>query len=262
MQTALEYLFGEVGARIATVLMLVVGGVLVTGASISSIFRGFGRGVRGVVLGGRGVAETVIRSRDQRRREKTAGDLETRAAVTDVMSDYPDEDRFEPTVAMSGEDYAAEADHAGSEAEGQATTDFGEVAPGDEDPSGLAGREAEGAPVDGEAPPGDADHDLVPAAEDGAGEAADGGAGTAPALTPQGNKRGVTESEQISYRPPPAKALEKGRSDRAPTRATTTRWGASWSKPWAISGSRRRSSASSAALTCPATSCGSRRGPR
>src|SRR5262245_47225783 len=43
IETGLEYLVGEVGARIATVLMLVVGGVLVSGASISSIFGALGR---------------------------------------------------------------------------------------------------------------------------------------------------------------------------------------------------------------------------
>ena len=47
------YLFGEVGARIFTVLMLVVGGVLVTGTSISAVFRGLGRALRRVFLGGR-----------------------------------------------------------------------------------------------------------------------------------------------------------------------------------------------------------------
>src|SRR5215218_5933407 len=36
IETGLEYLFGTVGARIATVLILAAGGVLVTGASISS----------------------------------------------------------------------------------------------------------------------------------------------------------------------------------------------------------------------------------
>ena len=34
------------------------------------------------------------------------------------------------------------------------------------------------------------------------------------ALTPQGNKRGVTISEGIDYRPPPAKALERGKGDK------------------------------------------------
>ena len=36
------------------------------------------------------------------------------------------------------------------------------------------------------------------------------------ALTPQGNKRGVTTSEQIDYRPPPARVLEKGKGDTGP----------------------------------------------
>ena len=35
-------------------------------------------------------------------------------------------------------------------------------------------------------------------------------------LTPMGNKRGVTTSEEIDYRPPPAKALERGKGDKGP----------------------------------------------
>src|SRR4051794_17201444 len=105
VETGLEYLFGTVGARIATVLVVVVGGVLVTGASISSIVRGAGRALRRVLLGGRGVAETAILHREQRRQEKTMSDLETRAGATDVMSAYPDEDAHEPTVALSGMGY-------------------------------------------------------------------------------------------------------------------------------------------------------------
>src|SRR6478609_1247797 len=54
VETGLEYLFGDVGARIATVLTLLVGGLLVTGTSVSSIFRGIGRGARHVFLGSRG----------------------------------------------------------------------------------------------------------------------------------------------------------------------------------------------------------------
>ena len=100
IETGLDYLFGTVGARIATVLILVIGGVLVTGTSISSIFRGAGRGLRRVFLGGRGVAETAILHREDRRQEKTMSDFETRAGATDVMSTYPDEDEFEPTVAL------------------------------------------------------------------------------------------------------------------------------------------------------------------
>src|ERR1700710_2732673 len=53
VETGLVYLFGTVGARICTVLMLVVGGLLVTGTSISTLFRGIGRGTRRVFLGSR-----------------------------------------------------------------------------------------------------------------------------------------------------------------------------------------------------------------
>src|SRR5690606_36639823 len=36
------------------------------------------------------------------------------------------------------------------------------------------------------------------------------------ALTPMGSKRGVTTSEEIDYRPPPANVLERGKGDRGP----------------------------------------------
>jgi S-DNA-T family DNA segregation ATPase FtsK/SpoIIIE len=185
VETGLEYLFGEVGARIATVLILVVGGVLVTGASISSIFRGLGAGLRRVFLGGRGVAETAILSREERRREKNASEFETRAGPTDVMSSYPDEDEFEPTVALAEDEGFDPCDDqggavgAGEEVAGQEDEGF----QGDRAAAGGGGREAEEPRVD---------------------------------VTPQGNPRGVTTSEEIDYRPPPPDALEKGRADRGP----------------------------------------------
>src|SRR3954453_23403853 len=104
IETGLEYLFGTVGARIATVLILVVGGVLVTGTSISSIFRVAGPGLLRLFPGGGGVAETAILHREQRRQEKTMSDFETRAGATDVMSTYPDEEEFDPTVALVDQD--------------------------------------------------------------------------------------------------------------------------------------------------------------
>ncbi len=164
-ETALTYLVGDVGARIFTVLILVTGVVLVTGASIGTILRGLGRGIRGLFLGGRGVAETVVRTREGHGHGDA--ELETQAGPTDVMSAYPDEEDFEPTVAIgSFDDDVAEAE-AGSEP----VADPEEAAPTTE----------------------------------------------TPALTPQGNKRGVTTSEEIDYRPPPANALEKGRAaDKGP----------------------------------------------
>jgi S-DNA-T family DNA segregation ATPase FtsK/SpoIIIE len=90
------------------------------------------------------------------------------------MSAYPDEDDVEPTVAL-----VEEPDEAVEE---PATQDFD---------AELAAIEAE---EDAAAPEVDPVEQI--------------------ALTPQGNKRGVTTSEEIDYRPPPAKALEKGRADK------------------------------------------------
>ena len=169
VETALTYLFGNVGARIATVLMLVVGGLLVTGTSISTLFRGLGRGLRRVFLGSRGVAQTAIQSRRDRQEEKTYA-FETEAGATDVMTAYPDEEGIEPTVAIVDEPVTQDFEAQIEELE----------SPAEED--GDAG---------------------MPAAE------------PIP-LTPMGNKRGVTTSEEIDYRPPPVKVLEKGRADKGP----------------------------------------------
>src|SRR5215475_12965770 len=66
LETALVYLGGEVGARIFTVLMLVAGGLIVTGTSISTLFRGVGRGLRRVFLGSRDLTQTAVQSRRDR----------------------------------------------------------------------------------------------------------------------------------------------------------------------------------------------------
>jgi S-DNA-T family DNA segregation ATPase FtsK/SpoIIIE len=175
LETALAYLVGGVGARIFTVLMLVVGGLLVTGTSISTLFKGIGRGLRRVFLGSRGVAQTAIQTRRDRQSEEKTFAFETDPGPTDVMSAYPEEDEVEPTVALI-EEPAEEVDE-------PVTQDFSEE---------IAAIEAE---EDASAP------DEVPATEQ-------------IALTPQGNKRGVTTSEEIDYRPPPGKALERGKADK------------------------------------------------
>ncbi|MGB7588407.1 MAG: DNA translocase FtsK [Solirubrobacterales bacterium] len=172
LETALVYLVGAVGARIATVLMLATGGVLVSGTSISTIVRGVGHGMRRIFLGGRGVADTLARTRADRRSSMEPG-YPTQAGPTDVMSAYPDEDQMEPTVAIFEEPSPT------GEAPEPVTEDF---------EAALSEGEAAPAQVVAEPPP----------------------------LTPMGNKRGVTMSEEISYKPPPAKVLEKGRADRGP----------------------------------------------
>ncbi|HEU4736878.1 MAG TPA: DNA translocase FtsK, partial [Solirubrobacterales bacterium] len=181
IETGLVYLFGTIGARIATVLMLVVGGLLVTGTSISTLFRGIGRSLRRLLTGSHGVAQTAIQSRRDRLEEKSQEKtfaFETEAGPTDVMSAYPEEDDVEPTVAL-----VEESEPALEEVEEAVTESFD---------AELAAIEAEedAAVVD-----------PVPEPEQ-------------VALTPQGNKRGVTISEGIDYRPPPAKALERGKGDK------------------------------------------------
>ncbi len=118
LETGLEYLFGGVGARIATVLMLAVGAMLVTGTSVSTVVRGLGRGIHHTFAGGRGLAETAIQHRDDRRAQKA---LETKAGPTDVMSTYPEtDDDFEPTVAIAEPEEPAEPE--------PATHEFAELA--------------------------------------------------------------------------------------------------------------------------------------
>jgi S-DNA-T family DNA segregation ATPase FtsK/SpoIIIE len=174
IETGLVYLFGTVGARIATILMLLVGGLLVTGTSISTLVRSIGRGLRRVFMGSRGVAQTAIQTRRDRQEEKTFS-FETQAGPTDVMSAYPEQDDVEPTIALVEEPEP--------EIEEPVTESFD---------AELAAIEAEedAAVVE-----------PIPEPEQ-------------VALTPQGNKRGVTISEGIDYKPPPAKALERGKGDK------------------------------------------------
>jgi len=176
IETGLTYLVGGVGARIATVLMLVVGGLLVTGTSISALFRGVGRGVRGIFLGSRSVTQTAIQHRRDRREEKSFS-FETEPGPTDVMSAYPEVDDVEPTVAL------AAGPEPGVAAEEPVTQDFDRE---------LAEIEAEEERAASDGPP----------------------APEQVQLTPQGNKRGVTTAEEIDYRPPPAKVLERGKADQ------------------------------------------------
>jgi DNA segregation ATPase FtsK/SpoIIIE, S-DNA-T family len=195
IETGLEYLVGKVGARIATVLMLAIGAMLVTGTSISTVFRGIGRGVRHTVVGGRDIAQTAIQHREQRRGEKSPTAFETEAAPTDVMSTYPEDDEFEPTVAIAADDADDEP----------ITNEFEtEVEPG---------RETDSEPGDAGLNPHA--YEVEVRGEEGLGVGTDSESKQT-ALTPMGQKRGVTESDQIAYRSPPAKVLERGKGDKGP----------------------------------------------
>jgi S-DNA-T family DNA segregation ATPase FtsK/SpoIIIE len=192
LETGLEYLFGQVGARIATVLMLAVGTMLVTGTSVSTVFRGVGRGVRHTFTGSRDLAQTAIQQREERRAEK-APDFDTQAGPTDVMSTYPEDDDFEPTVAIAADGTSDEPVTAEFETEVEPETD----------------PEPGGAGLNPHA------YEVEVRSEEGLGVGTDAESKQA-ALTPMGQKRGVTESDQIDYRPPPAKVLEKGKGDKGP----------------------------------------------
>jgi S-DNA-T family DNA segregation ATPase FtsK/SpoIIIE len=233
IETALEYLFGSVGARIFTLLMLVAGGMLLTGTSVSALARGIGHTMRAIFFGGAKASEATARTVRQsseevkrRKGERAERTAETKAAQTDVMKDYPEEDEdFEPTVALAEdpEDDGIFApgifdfsDKDGEEAETAETQALGSP--------GMPGREAEDMPADGEAgqPLPDSDRNLI-LSEAGDGPAP-GARGSAPAakapaqqsLTPQGNLRGVTTSEEIDYTLPSPRVLERGKGDKGP----------------------------------------------
>jgi S-DNA-T family DNA segregation ATPase FtsK/SpoIIIE len=183
VETGLVYLFGTVGARIFTVLLLTVGGMLLTGTSVSALAHGIGRGLRGVSRGvfhgGNEAAKTVARTHaDWREQRDARPEAETVADATDVMTTYPDTDEFEPTVQLAEE----------PEDEPQlgiATDDF------DRELEDISTSEEDAVPVE-------------PIVADPV------------ALTPMGTARGVTTSDEIDYRPPPANALERGKGDKGP----------------------------------------------
>ena len=94
VETGLVYLFGKVGSRIFTLLMLLVGGMLLTGTSVSALARGVGRGLRGLFRGGDAAARTVARTHmDWREQRQARSEAETVVGATDVMSSYPEDRR-------------------------------------------------------------------------------------------------------------------------------------------------------------------------
>lgn len=198
IETALVYLFGDVGARIFTVLLLVVGGMLLTGTSVSALARGMGRGLRaifrGIFSGGDAAARTVAKTHaDWREHREARAEAATLAGPTDVMSSYPEEDEdFEPTVALAEED---SFDAQIFEAETDTETHVLPVDEAGEEPTPEELQNYDSA-------------DAVAVVDEG--DRAQAG------LTPLGNKRGVTMSEEIDYRPPPPKLLERGKADKGP----------------------------------------------
>ena len=200
VETGLVYLFGTIGARIFTILLLMVGGMMLTGTSVSALTRGIGRGLRtlfrGVFAGGDAAARTMAKTHaDWREHREARAEAATLAGPTDVMSSYPEEDDdFEPTVALAEEEeFDAQIFDAEDDDETQVLASDGE---GDEEePQQQELQNYDSA-------------DAVAVTDEG--DRAHAG------LTPMGNKRGVTMSEEIDYRPPPAKLLERGKGDKGP----------------------------------------------
>jgi S-DNA-T family DNA segregation ATPase FtsK/SpoIIIE len=203
IETALVYLFGSVGARIFTLLMLVAGGMILTGTSISALARGIGRGLRalfvGSAKGSEATARTVKQGSEEWRRRRDERTAATQAGKTDVMSDYPDEDdeSFAPTVALADEKdddiFAPGLFNLDEEADTAETQVVREPEP-------EPGPEPEPIPepvqrVLPREPKADVD---------------------APKPTPMGNLRGVTTSEEIDYRLPSPRVLERGKGDKGP----------------------------------------------
>jgi DNA segregation ATPase FtsK/SpoIIIE, S-DNA-T family len=199
LETGLVYLFGTIGARIFTILLLLCGGMLLTGTSVSALARGTGRAMRslfrGAFAGGDAAARTVARTHaDWRQHREARAEAATLAGPTDVMSAYPEDDAdFEPTVALAEED------------------DFDSTV---FDPEADTQTQLLPAEDDAEEPPGKAELQNYDSAD--AVAVVDAGDRAHAGLTPMGSKRGVTMSEEIDYRPPPAKLLERGKGDKGP----------------------------------------------
>jgi S-DNA-T family DNA segregation ATPase FtsK/SpoIIIE len=201
VETALDYLFGTIGARIFTVLLLLMGGMLLTGTSVSALARGIGRSIRalfrGVFAGGDAAARTVAKTHaDWREHREARAEAATLAGSTDVMSSYPEDDEdFEPTVALAEED---DFDSQIFDAQDEAETET-HVLPAEDD---------------AEEPPQKVELQNYDSAD--AVAVVDEGDRAHAGLTPMGNKRGVTMSEEINYRPPPGKLLERGKGEKGP----------------------------------------------
>ncbi len=187
---ATSTLFQRAGSHIIAVLMIFAGALLLTGTSIATFISTTGRALTKARSSSAEMARTVAQTRIQREDDFAAA--ETVAGATDVMSDFPDEDE-EATVRVIEFDQ----NPADEEEEDEEEPEL----PGSEAPTGELEAVELDEEGDGAEPPV-----AVVAAE----------AAQAAARTPMGAKRGVTESEEIAYVPPPAKLLEKGKDDAGP----------------------------------------------
>jgi len=171
-------LFQRLGAHILALLILVSGTLLLTGTTVAGLLGATGRAVRRAGTGTREVARTVRTQRQE---------------ATDPWG--PPGEEIAVTRADPTEPITSELD---DEAETVAVSEPDED---NWDEAELANKDHEHRAPSGGAGPGLA-----------SGKAGGG-------LTPMGSKRhkdGITASDEIAYRPPPAKALERGKADPGP----------------------------------------------
>ncbi len=185
-------LFHRLGAQILAVLMFVSGLLLITQTTISSLLKGAGKVARTAGSGTRDLAKTVRMNPGR----GGFGGFEpdgreiaiTRAGATEPLA----------TAALSDPDM--------DEAETARFVDEDETDWGAEDPE---------APGPGQFAYEDTTP-AVPDEQDSETEAEDDDV-SASGLTPMGNKRsGVTESDEIDYKLPGPKMLERGKTDPGP----------------------------------------------
>ena len=191
-------LFQRLGAHILALLMLASGVLLITGTTVAGAVGATGSAVRRAGTGTRDAARTV---RTQRFRSDDAwadvpGDeiAITRTVTSDPITSELEAEEDEETAAIAAETEPWEEDDFTYEA----TPDSKLEEPDPADPGTPGGiRAAPGSPVAG-AP-----------CEEVAGVG----------VTPMGSKRergGVTASEELTYKLPPQKALERGKADPGP----------------------------------------------
>jgi S-DNA-T family DNA segregation ATPase FtsK/SpoIIIE len=199
-------LFQDLGAHIIAVLFVLAGVLLATGGSIAGGLRGAGRALRTTASTAwefAGATRELSRETREfkRRRAETWGPEEP--DDTDIAITRANRTEAFATQALDAEEDPDEIDlFAGSDEDADAEEDH--------EPSGFSdtGSERLAATLD------DDPEDLETIPDEPPEEIPEPDAG----LTPMGKKRSaVTESEEIDYRPPPAKLLERGKaSDRAP----------------------------------------------
>jgi len=184
-------LFHRLGAQILAVLMFVSGALLITQTTVSSLLTRAGRMARTAGAGTRELAKTVRlgSGQDIQGLEPDGRDIAiTRAGATEALATAslsdPELDEAETTRFADDDDPDWDTDELESPGPGQFA--YEDTAP-----------EAPDAPDDDAAVEG-----AAPAAAD---------------LTPMGNRRsGVTESEEIDYKLPRPKLLERGKGDPGP----------------------------------------------